>query len=168
MDPDIQDLVSRLVSKLQPTLPHSDLPLQERLMAALWPYLEPMGDVPAPPGQPFSAYDSPGQGKDKRVKSWQIQILFWCETPIGPELVASTDLETIRSTGSILELVPQYAQELHGALPDALSAEEVKPRLQQFRNNLARQAGAVLRIPYVLEGAQFLCQVDVMRLIALP
>ena len=163
MDPEIQSLVDAIVEKIQPTLPYSPSPLPNRLLAAFWPYLEHLRN-PSPPGQPFSELER----KDQRVKPWQIQIYFWCQTPIGPELVASTDPEVALSTGSILELVPQYASELHEALPDPLRAEAIKPRLAQLRNNLGRQAGAVLRIPYVLEGVDYLCQVDVMRLAAAP
>ena len=155
MDPTIRDLVSRIIEKLQPSLPESPLPLPERLSAALWPYLTDAADPVASPAPEL---------KDQRVKPWQVRIHFWASTPTGPELVASTDPEVIRSTTTVVKLVPKYAEELHELIPDPLQSEEVRGRLTQLRNNLARASGAALRIPYTFEGQDYLCQVDVLRL----
>jgi hypothetical protein len=108
---------------------------------------------------------------DKRAKPWQLQIRFWQ----GDELVGETDPEVITGTGQIAEAVATVAADLHGETPSELGPDAVKKLLPQLRNNLARQAAAVMRIKYtaadidedpVFAGREmeYLCQIDVFRL----
>lgn len=125
--------------------------------AALWPYVRAAvapsaGGEESPPVAPSS---------DRRVRPWQYTARFW---DAAGELVAETDPEVMQGTGSVPEILATLAQQLHGGIPVEMYPAELKARLPQLRNNLGRYGKAVLRIPYVFDGASLVCQLDVYRM----
>lgn len=133
----------------------------ERTHIALWPYVTHAVAEVLVPSAP--APDAPKP--DRRSKSWRVVVRFWHAHADGvAELVAETDPETITGTGKLPELIKKYAEEMcpdDALFPSALVAASIRERIPQLRNNLGRQGSATLRIEYIYEGAEYLCEVSV-------
>lgn len=153
----IQDRVNALVEELLPRV--ASTPAAQRptaLLGVLLPYIrealadDTAGAVPASTG-------------DRRAKTWLCVVRFWRRD----ELLAESEPFTIQGTGTIPQLIRDYAAQVHGcgidALPAQLDFAALKDMLPQMRNNLGRYASTTLRVPYVLDG-EHVCQVDVSHI----
>lgn len=158
--------IRQAVAAAVPTVENGKGTLAERVHAHLWPYVEAAAVAAAAEGlvpeTPEVVAPAP---RDRRTRRWQITVRFWMKTPNGPELAAETDPEIIDGTGEIPPKLEAYCMDLHGGVGPELREDAVKERLPQLRNNLGRQGSAVLRVEYIgPEGAEWLCQTDVIRL----
>jgi hypothetical protein len=158
--------VSAAVEEILSTLSPGDIPTNGTLVAAvharLWPY------VAAAVAAAVAARDLPPSGSsDRRIRPWQYTARFW---NLDGELIAETDPCIMQGTGGLPLIVLGLARELHGGaeLQAPMTAEGVKERLPQLRNNLGRADSATLRMSYTAQGTgltgSFACQIDVYRL----
>ena len=133
--------------------------------AALWPHVRAAVERAAPAAH----HTTVPAKRDRRARPWQYIARFWLVSENGPELIAETDAEIMHGTGELSNIIGNLATQLHSDVPFGLRPEDIKPRLQQFRNNLGRASAAALRLPYRTHvdeagGHEYLCQVDVQRI----
>lgn len=142
--------------------------IEERVHARLWPYV-----THAVVESHAGAVEIMTPRRDKRTKPWRYVVRFWNISPIGQDLIAESEQpEIMQGTGNLPAIVAAYGCDVHSPegsegnttltfCPPELSEKSVKEKLEQLRNNLARQGSAVLRIPYDVGDESYLCQVDI-------
>ncbi|HEX2239156.1 MAG TPA: hypothetical protein VHJ19_12710 [Gammaproteobacteria bacterium] len=103
---------------------------------------------------------------DRRAKQWGYIARFWSGLKGDPVLEAETEPAVMQGTGQLPTIVADLAEQMHGEIPAELTAEAIKARLPQVRNNLGRNDSGqtVLRVDYEIAGGDvWRCQVDIAR-----
>jgi hypothetical protein len=158
---ELSNLIVSAVEELLVTAP--DMPpdqMPAAVNAALWPHVQ--KEVQSI----LSARDvvsAPAPATDRRARPWQYVVRFWKDS----DLIAETDPLVTMGTGGFPKIVEGFLYELHAEEGrPTLTADEVKLRLPQLRNNLGRASSSSMQFPYSVGEiqSQYMCQVDVYRL----
>lgn len=136
-----------------------------KLLAVLSSMVRPLiGYHLDPQSQPKLKY-----AQDNRTRDWRVKIYFWNldRGTEGAELIAENDEEIIRGLPAVGGAIREYAADIHGEVVadiPVFSELDMSRRMGGMHPAIVRGGGsAISRIRYEIDGAFFLCQVDISR-----